>query len=215
MSNFIDMTGRRFGRLVVLERAGSDAHGKPTWLCRCDCGRETTVDGTSLRRGRTMSCGCYQREIVSRANKTHGMRGTRLYRVWAGMKTRVMNENAPNFKFYGGRGISVCDEWLEFEPFQSWALANGYTDSLTIDRINVNGDYEPGNCRWVTKAQQHNNMRSNRIITFMGEAYTLTEWSKLLGINRATLHGRLQRLPPEEAFLMPPPSPRSRKTKAA
>ena len=147
----VDLTGQRFGRLVVLRRA--ENIGRQTaWLCKCDCGNEKTVPMWNLRSGQTISCGCYADEVRvanGKAGQTHGLSYSRLYTIWIGMKQRCYYPKHKHFKRYGERGIKVCDEWKDsFETFHDWAMANGYADNLTIDRENVNGDYCPANCRW-------------------------------------------------------------------
>lgn len=160
MGRLIDLTGQRFGRLVVIEQAPRDSryHGA-MWRCRCDCGCETIVEARNLKTGNTSSCGCYHRER-QRAAKTHGKSGSRLHRIWKAMHTRCYNPNSSAFKYYGGRGIEICDEWVrDFEAFHLWAVAHGYADDLTIDRIDVNGNYDPSNCRFVAMAEQNQNKR--------------------------------------------------------
>jgi hypothetical protein len=157
--HLIDLVGQRFGRLVVAERAGS-RHWKPDWRCICDCGGTTIVTGYNLRAGVTTSCGCRQRSVLPDSCMKHGGTGTRMYRVWKNMRGRCLNANNPRYKDYGGRGITICDEWIRsFDAFREWALSNGYSESLTIDRINNDGNYEPGNCRFATYKQQAQNQR--------------------------------------------------------
>ncbi|RHO08431.1 AP2 domain-containing protein [Clostridium sp. AM22-11AC] len=159
MGKMIDLTGQRFGRLVVIERAGSRG-GKATWLCQCDCGNQTVVIGGILRRGLTKSCGCLSKAINSEVHSTHHMTGERLHNIWRGMKARCYIESCSNYQYYGGRGIQICAEWKnDFTAFYNWALSHGYSDDLSIDRVNSNGNYEPENCRWVTMKKQFWNRR--------------------------------------------------------
>lgn len=200
MGRLIDLTGQRFGRLTVVERAGQTAAGVVVWACVCDCGTICDVQGNSLRNGRTKSCGCLRFEKnLSRIlnwNVAQGFDGhvyTRLYHVWAGMRERCSNPNAPNYRLYGGRGIYVCKEWDEsFELFESWALAHGYAENLTIDRVDVNGGYCPENCRWVPMVVQQNNRRNNRKIEFRGETHTIAEWAKIKNMSRTLLRYRIE-----------------------
>lgn len=193
----IDHSGERFGRLTVLKRVYVEQKGHRShayWLCKCDCGNETVVDGSNLRRGTTKSCGCYQKESMDRFC-THRKSNTRLYGIWRTMKTRCYNQSYDSFHRYGGRGITICDEWLnDFQSFYDWAMENGYSDDLTIDRIDNNGNYEPSNCRWATAKEQSNNTRRNVRIEFNGESHTMAEWSKILGIKYITLYKRIVQL---------------------
>lgn len=170
--NFVDITGRRFHRLQVLSRAGRDSHGRATWNCVCDCGNTCVVAGYLLRNNGTKSCGCLHdekaRERAIARNATHRKSNSRLYPIWHSMKQRCTYPHHPAWKYYGGRGITVCDEWLHsFEAFYRWAYENGYRDDAqkwecTLDRIDNNGNYCPENCRWVDMKTQVANQRKDR-----------------------------------------------------
>ena len=171
-AGIIDLTGQRFGRLVVLGREETLKRGVSRWLCQCDCGGQIVTSTNSLRRGATRSCGCLHRESAREQglkSATHGLTETRLYRVWSNMKTRCYNKRNRNYARWGARGITVCDEWrADFQAFYDWAMANGYEDGLSIDRIDNDRGYSPDNCRWATPEQQANNTRSVRFIEFSG-----------------------------------------------
>lgn len=206
MSKVNDITGSKYGRLTVLSRAENNERGQTRWLCRCDCGNEVIVIGHSLISGNTMSCGCIHKERLAarnRANAKHGMRGSRLYHTWHNMKDRCLRKKHKQYHDYGGRGIFVCQEWVEsFESFRDWALANGYRDDLSIDRIDNDGPYSPENCRWATIREQSNNRRNNHIITYNGESHTLKEWSELYDIPYYLLKDRIIKsgMPMEKAL---------------
>ena len=192
MGKIRDLSGQRFGKLTAVECTKRDKHGNALWFCVCDCGNETEVIMQSLKDGRTKSCGCYNRE--KQTNLIHGRSKTRIYSCWCGMKDRCYNTNKKEYKYYGGRGITVCDEWLyDFQAFYEWAVSNGYQDDLTIDRIDVNGNYTPSNCRWSSNIEQANNKRNNRYITYDGQTRTVSELARLYGIKPNTLEVRLRR----------------------
>ena len=155
----IDLTGQRFGRLTVLHR-DKPKNKRTIWLCKCDCGNEVAVEAYNLKTSHTQSCGCLQKEATSSANKTHGMSDTRLYRIWVDMHNRCYQKSYHAYNHYGGRGITICDEWLhDFQTFFNWAIENGYKDNLSIDRIDNEKGYSPDYCRCVTMEDQYKNKR--------------------------------------------------------
>lgn len=190
MSRYKDITGQRFGKLTALSRI-PNTKGRTKWLCKCECGNFKEVILSHLLNGHTKSCGCLYK---GGNNTTHEKRNTKLYRVWANMKQRCYNKNNPNYKDYGQRGIAVCDEWLtNFQAFYNWAMINGYDDTLTIDRINVNGNYTPDNCSWVDRKQQANNRRSNIVIKFDKYNYNISQWADILNLSQLTLTSRYRK----------------------
>lgn len=192
MSKFIDLTGQKFNKLTVEKRLENAIGGIPVWLCKCDCGNYTKVRGKNLKNGSVKSCGCLLKE---NAYKTHGMNNTRLYSIWGSMKSRCNNSRLSSYKIYGGRGITVCDEWAkDFMTFYNWSMANGYQDNLTIDRIDNNKGYMPDNCRWVTFEQQCNNRRTNIVFEYNGEKHNLMQWCKLLNLDYKFIHNRIYKM---------------------
>lgn len=208
MGSFIDMTGQRFERLVVLERApnkGDDV----SWKCVCDCGETLVTTGANLRRGKTRSCGCLLIESRRRKgrNGTHHKTNTRLYRIWCNMKNRCYNSNDDVYTYYGERGIYICSEWKnDFICFYTWAIKNGYKEEFQIDRIDNKGPYSPENCRWTDRKTQCQNRRSTRMITFQGKSLCLSDWAKELHISHTTLYNRLKKYPLELALTVTGPS---------
>ena len=184
-----DLTDCRFGKVTVMEYVGDCK-----WKCRCDCGAVFQANGSKLKRGMKKSCGCSTRELIGNAHRTHGQKKTRLYHIWQGMKQRCFWPKSPIYKYYGGRGITVCDEWKnDFLSFAEWSKISGYSDSLTLDRIDTDGNYEPNNCRWSTYKEQERNKRNNRLIEFRGETKTMTDWCETFGFRTDTVWRRLKR----------------------
>lgn len=187
----IDMSGQRVGRLTVIKRADKPKGTKPHWVCLCDCGNTTIVSRRHLKDHSTVSCGCYRIDF-GKERKTHGMKGTRLYRIWTGMKDRCCNPNSKYWDKYGGRGINVCEEWKNsFESFYEWSINNGYTSKLTLDRADNDGDYDPNNCRWATYKEQENNRRNNVYLEYGGKKLTAQEWGEFLGIKPSIIRQRV------------------------
>lgn len=187
------LEGQRFGRLVAVKEVGRTNNGNAKWLCKCDCGGQKVVASYALRIGRTQSCGCIKAE-QNYAKGTHHETGSPIYKLWSCVKNRCYNQNDPKYPQYGGRGITVCDEWkTNYESFRDWCQDNGYKKGLTIDRVNVNGNYCPQNCRFSTQKVQQNNRTNNHLLSFRGETHTMAEWSDILGIPYRRLEHRINR----------------------
>ena len=189
--NFKNLLNKKFGKLTVvsLDHLGK---GGAFWLCECECGHHKVVRGSHLTAGDVKSCGCLRKEVLD--STTHGMSYSRLYNSWASIKKRCLLVTNKSYKSYGGRGITICDEWKEsFEAFRDWALANGYDDTLTIDRIDNDGNYEPSNCRWVNAKTQARNRITNTLITFNGKTRCVSEWAEMKGMSNGALLERLRK----------------------
>ena len=185
-----NLTGKKFGRLTVVEYAGTNKHNQSMWKCRCDCGSERIVAGRHLVSGHTISCGKHARYLQ------HGQRHTKLYSVWLSMKNRCNNTIAHEYSRYGGRGIKVCGEWQsDFQAFYDYVskLPHFGEKGYSLDRIDNDGNYEPGNVRWATHKEQSNNKSTNVYINYNGETHTLGEWAEITGVNYTTLHSRYKR----------------------
>ena len=210
MPAFKDLSGKRYGRLTVIEPYGRNKHGKAMFLCKCDCGNDFITLGNGLQCGRTLSCGCLHLEKSIEKVKAlakHNMSHTRVYNIWHTMIQRCYYSKHKSYDSYGGRGITVCDEWRGehgAENFIEWALSNGYRDDLTLDRIDPNGNYEPSNCRWATRKEQANNTRKNHFLTFDGKTQTVAQWADEKGLTYSTLCHRLENgWTVEKALTMP------------
>lgn len=167
-------------------------------MCDCKCGnKDIKVPIKSLLSDNTKTCGCYNLELIQERNHKHGgaVRGqkSKLYNAWVEMRRRCNTVTCKSYKNYGGRGISVCAEWNDFKNFKTWALNNGYIEGYTIERIDVNGNYEPKNCTWITKNLQSRNRTTSHFITYLGKTHTISEWSRELGISRSTILNRLKK----------------------
>ena len=191
MSNPI---GWRSGRLVVIKEAEREARSKRRQvLCKCDCGNQKVIRWSRVKGRITKSCGCIPRENLIAYNFVHGEAGKPLYRVHRNMMLRCYDETSEGYHRYGGRGITVCNEWKDIKTFVKWAKASGYRNNLTIERIDNDGDYEPNNCRWATLTEQANNRRTNRLEKYRGDTRTVAEWSRILNIESDLLYSRLSK----------------------
>ena len=186
--------GKKFNNLLVLNIAGRNKYNRPLYECQCDCGNKIIVEATKVKNGATKSCGCLQRKVARKHLETHGLTNTRLYRIWNSMKARCYDCNNSRFYAYGEKGVAVCDEWKgDFQSFYDWAMSNGYSENLSIDRIDVNGNYEPSNCKWSTNIEQANNTTRNRYITYQGITMTVSEWARHFGFNYKYFHEKLKK----------------------
>lgn len=185
---FKDLTGQTFGYLTVIERVYDPSYTRAHWRCKCKCGNETVVPTYRLNSGDTTSCGCKRYESK---NYTHNMKHTRIYETWCGMKKRCYNPAEKSYIHYGAKGITVCEEWLhDFIAFYKWSMDNGYTDELTIDRIDNSKGYSPDNCRWITHAEQQRNRTNNVYTEYEGERITLSELSRRTGVSSSAIYSR-------------------------
>lgn len=188
-----DYTNEKYGRLTVIKFVERKNH-KTYWKCQCECGNEIILPIAYLTSGDTKSCGCLRKEICSIREKNKSfIKNKRLYRIWQDMKRRCYNKKRPAYRYYGAKGVKICNEWkISFKNFQEWAITNGYKDNLTIDRINNNGNYEPNNCRWVTRKEQNNNMSTNHIVEYKGKKYTLAKLAETYNLNYNLIKSRIR-----------------------
>lgn len=199
-----DLVGKRFGRLTITELAEPKTYPCGTthrhWLCRCDCGNITIVSQSHLKTGEVKSCGCLNDERIRAPRVTNSHK--RIHRIWKGMKDRCLNPNYHSYSRYGGRGITICDEWInDSNAFEKWAVSNGYSDEFSIDRIDNDKGYSPDNCRWVDRITQQNNTSSNLYLEYAGIKLTASEWARKLGISRDVIYERYKKGLPVEKVL--------------
>lgn len=203
----IDLAGQRFGALLAIGESGKTKHGNIKWLCVCDCGREKVVASAKLRQGQAVSCGCLKAELCAAANIKHGNsargRMTAEYRAWCNIIDRCENPSRSGYEHYGARGVSICREWRESFAAFLRDVGNRPTPEHSIDRIDFDGNYEPGNVRWATRVTQARNRSCTRWLEYNGEVRCLSEWSLLLGIKKTTLFQRLRRMSVRDAFETP------------
>lgn len=189
----LDITGKKFGNLTAIKYSHTGKNYMQYWVFKCDCGKEITTRKTAAISGHCKSCGCLQKQVAKQEVVKHSVKhnesNTRLYKIWKGMHSRCNNENS---KYYGSRGITVCSEWNDYKNFKEWATNNGYSDNLTIDRIDYNGNYEPSNCRWATYKEQARNTSKNRCFELNGKIKCAAEWCEELGIKSSTFFQRLK-----------------------
>lgn len=200
MPRYKDISGQEFGRLRAVKRIGTGEYGHVIWLCQCECGDTKKVTYSHLVNGDTKSCGCLRREEAKKKFTKHGGwangEPSRLWSIWHDIRQRCYNPNREAYRLYGGKGIKVCEEWREgFTKFRKWAKNNGYSEDLTIDRIDGDGDYCPENCRWATRKQQaRNRTKGNNFVTYNGETKTIAGWAEKLNLPYYTLYQRLENL---------------------
>jgi hypothetical protein len=213
MGKFKDYTGVKFGRLEVIRRHHQTKSGGWLWECKCDCGNTTFVSIGNLRSGDIKSCGCLLKEICKTNNLRHGFWGTHLASVRNGFIQRCYNAKDKGYKNWGGRGITVCDEWrTNAASFYNWALSSGYKQGLSLDRINNDGPYSPENCRWATQKEQCNNRRNSKLLTLNGVSQSPALWAKELKVNVATIYSRIyQNWTDEEILTIPITGKKERK----
>ena len=199
MKNYV---GLKSGRLTVVSFDHKTSTNHVYVKCRCDCGNEVVVRASSILRQTTKSCGCLAAERNKEKSTKHGMFGSRIYNIWAAMKRRCVDSKTQAFKWYGAKGIGFCKEWEQFEPFFIWAKENGYSDNLSLDRIDSNGNYCPDNCRWTTFKQQARNRANNTVVEYNNEKHCLSEWAEKFNINYSTFLTRLRKGYPFEKALL-------------
>lgn len=202
-AKYIDLSGQTFGRLTVISRGGprpQTGARAALWVCQCECGKRKEVSGYNLRSGQSRSCGCWSGQFAAQKIRRHGMYDSAIYKVWKAMKQRCTNPRSQRWASYGGRGIKLCAQWYAFEGFLA-DMGAAYRHGLSIDRIDVNGDYEPNNCKWATPIEQGAHIRRRATLTYRGQTKSISEWSRETGIPTYTLSLRRDRgYAPEQIF---------------
>ena len=195
--------GDVFSRVTIIKEV-AQRRGVRRFLCKCKCGKQWEVSLVNLVEGHTKSCGCLKKERTVERLYIHGKSGEKIYVAWMAMKMRCFNKNNPRYSSYGGRGITVCEEWLNFQNFYDWAIKNGYKPGLSIERVDNDGSYDSANCTWIPRENQTKNTRKTRLIEYNGAKRTLKEWGTLLGVSHKTLSGRLYRGWSDESIISTP-----------
>lgn len=191
MSQFVDITGHRFSRLVAVRLLPERSpQGRTLWECKCDCGQTLTATSNALRRENTRSCGCLARSLTASRSTKHGKSNSPEYAIWAAMRNRCTNPNDRNYKNYGGRGITLCEQWQSFASFYA-DMGGRPSSNHSIERVNNDGPYSPDNCIWATPEEQQLNRRTARLITFNGQTHNLATWAKRTGIRVTCILHRL------------------------
>ena len=194
MSKYDGLEGKRFHRWTVLEDYGMNKYGMKIYQCKCDCGNIKIICAAHLCSGHTKSCSCIQKEVVAYRSTKHGGSKTRLYDIWEKMKRRCYDNRIKEYKYYGDRGITICEEWKNnFMNFKDWALSNGYTDNLTIDRIDNNGNYEPNNCQWIASYENRKKKRNTIFITVNTIKDSISGWNKIVGKSKNEINFKYHR----------------------
>ena len=192
MRKFEDLSGMKFGKLLVIERDYS--RKKVYWKCQCECGNTAVVSSGNLKFGYTRSCGCIAKKRGHDQLFKHGesrVKNNQMYQTWLSMRRRCYDTKCKDYKRYGARGISICNEWADYINFREWSLNNGFSPNLTLDRIDYNGNYTPENCRWADNITQANNRSSNHLVTYNGKTFTVTQLSREAGIPPKTFLYRI------------------------
>lgn len=205
MPKEIDITGNKYNMLTAIKRVYGYKESGVYWLCKCDCDNECIVKKYDLVHLKQMSCGCFQKQSAREKHTKHNMKDTKLYHVWCSMRQRCLNPNNHAYNHYGGKGVTICKDWLDdFMNFYNWSMQNGYMEGLSIDRIDNDGNYEPSNCRWATREVQQNNTSKAHKITYNGVTKSPAQWARIVDVSETTIKNRLfkRNMSVEDALFM-------------